>query len=156
MGSLQGNQLRGPRARSFSSLLRLRLFKFSSLGSFNLRLFKDIMRTLTVVLLLTALTCTSGQAGLCTWCPRVLPRWNATYSMVESTIVMPCNASGLLDPSLIAPYALSSFDWSNAKMLWANQHPMDSESLLVEQADAIRAISPNQRVWVYRNLVWAM
>ena len=107
---------------------------------------------------LLLLSCVGGalaQAGLCTWCPRVLPRWAPTWSLARSTIAQPCNNSGLLAPSLLANFSLVSIDWSNQKDVWVAMHPMDSESLLVEQALALHAAQPSQRVWVYRNLVIA-
>ncbi len=35
------------------------------------------------------------------------------------------------------------------------QHPMDCEERLVSQAKAVKAVSPETHVWVYRNLVKA-
>lgn len=44
--------------------------------------------------------------GTCQWCghccgatPTVLPPWPATWAMNESTVVMPCNGTGLIDPA---------------------------------------------------------
>lgn len=98
----------------------------------------------------------AGQSGLCTWCPRVLPKWKATYAMNRSTIVQPCNGSGLLAPASVASFAVISFDWSNAKAVWVNQQPMDAEGLLVEQAALVKAAASDSEVWVYRNIVKAL
>eukprot|EP01044_Picomonas_judraskeda_P011871 COSAG03_NODE_1657_length_3709_cov_5.853740_3_plen_310_part_00 len=48
------------------------------------------------------------------------------------------------------------FDWSNAKAAWTAQSPMDCEERLVEQARVIKVISPETKVFVYRNLVKAL
>ena len=49
-----------------------------------------------------------------------VPNWTVTYNMSESTVVMPCNYSGLYDftayPEL-AKFGLVDYDWSNAKMV---------------------------------------
>ena len=42
------------------------------------------------------------------------------------------------------------------KTVWANQHPMDSSGLMVKQAEALRALNPHTRFFVYRNLVKAL
>lgn len=98
----------------------------------------------------------ASQSGLCTWCPRVLPKWMATYAMNRSTIVQPCNGSGLLAPESVASFSIISFDWSNAKAVWVDQQPMDAEGLLVEQAALVKALAPSSTVWVYRNIVKAL
>ncbi len=68
---------------------------------------------------------------------------------------MPCNSSGLVRPELLSNFSVVSVDWSNSKNVWVAQHPMDSEGALVAQAVALHAARPEQRVWVYRNLVIA-
>eukprot|EP00040_Diaphanoeca_grandis_P030025 m.176861 g.176861 ORF g.176861 m.176861 type:complete len:442 (+) comp31864_c0_seq2:206-1531(+) len=85
-----------------------------------------------------------------------LPHWTPTYDMQQSTIIMPCNTSGQLDPQFFSQFGIVDVDWSNMKAVWDNQHPMNSSGLMIEQAMAIRAINPNTRVWVYRNLVKAL
>ena len=75
--------------------------------------------------------------------------------MNESTIAMPCNSSGLIRPSVLAPFSISSIDWSNSKDQWVKGTPMDAETPLVEQALALQAANPGNRVWIYRNLVIA-
>jgi hypothetical protein len=63
---------------------------------------------------------------------------------------------------LSAAFTLA-FDWSNNKGalptdlgVWANAHPMDSETDLVVQARSLKAVNPKSRVFVYRNLVKAL
>jgi hypothetical protein len=85
-----------------------------------------------------------------------LPRWNHTYDMARSTIVMPCNTSGPLDPDFFSQFGIVDVDWSHMKHQWANTKPMDSSGLMVKQAQALRARNPNCRLWVYRNLVKAL
>ena len=67
----------------------------------------------------------------------LVPKWTPTYNMSESTVVMPCNYSGLYDydafPEL-ARFGLVDYDWSNAKSTWLNESPMTCEEMLVEQA----------------------
>eukprot|EP00937_MAST-01D_sp_MAST-1D-sp2_P007467 g7467.t1 len=85
-----------------------------------------------------------------------LPSWPATYNLSRSTFLMPCNYSGFFDPQQAAAYGIADFDWSNAKSEWAAQRPMDCEERLVQQARMIKAINPDTRVFVYRNLVKAL
>ena len=48
------------------------------------------------------------------------------------------------------------FDWSNAKVEWSNQHPMDCEERLVAQTAQVKALNPTAKTFVYRNLVKAL
>jgi len=75
--------------------------------------------------------------------------------MAASTIVMPCNYTGMLNATNVAQFGIVDIDWSNAKSLWVHP-PMLDEELLVEQASLVKAANPNTRVWVYRNLVKAL
>ena len=84
------------------------------------------------------------------------PKWAPTYNMSLSTIVMPCNESGPLDPEFFSQFGLVSIDWSHEKGQWANQHPMDSTALMVKQAEALKAHNPQAKFFVYRNLVKAL
>ena len=49
------------------------------------------------------------------------PTWPPTYDMKASTLFMPCNYSGFLDPSISAKWGVVDFDWSNAKGAWTRQ-----------------------------------
>eukprot|EP01048_Picozoa_sp_COSAG05_P012010 COSAG05_NODE_1174_length_5617_cov_33.367162_2_plen_384_part_00 len=88
--------------------------------------------------------------------PPPLPPWAATWNMSLSTIAMPCNASGWFSAKIGGSYGLVSYDWSNAKALWANAKPMDAEVRMVTQAAATKQANPDGHVWVYRNLVKAL
>jgi len=85
-----------------------------------------------------------------------LPSYPATWDMARSTIIMPCNGSGFADPHFFSKFGIVDFDWSNAKAAWANAHPMDCEERLVTQAAMVKAVNPDAKVWVYRNLVKAL
>lgn len=78
-----------------------------------------------------------------------------TFS-VTPCIGRPCNTSGWFDADFVSQYGLADFDWSNARALWANQHPMDDNGLLLKQAATVKARSPSTHVWIYRNLVKAL
>jgi hypothetical protein len=84
------------------------------------------------------------------------PSWGQTWSVANSTAFYGCNYAGLLDPSLIRQFRLVQLDWSNAKEVWANAHPMDSADLLTRQAAAVKAGRPDAVVGVYRNTVKAL
>ena len=47
---------------------------------------------------------------------------------------MPCDCSGYLRSPNISKFGVVSVDWSNAKQLWANAHPMNDDELLTKQA----------------------
>ena len=83
------------------------------------------------------------------------PTWAPTWDMSRSTIIMPCNITGWFSPGFSAKYGVVDVDWSNAKYLWERSRPMDNSARLLDQAAQIKAINPNTRVWVYRNLVHA-
>ena len=83
----------------------------------------------------------------------VFPKWPPTYQMNSSTIIMTCNYSGYMDQNAVtqlAKYGIVDIDWSNAKELWANTSPMDCEERLLTQAEAIKSVNPNTKVFVYR------
>ena len=84
------------------------------------------------------------------------PTWEPTWDMPKSTIFMPCNDSGFLDPVISAKWGVVDFDWSNGKRMWTQQHPMDCEERLVAQAELVKSVNEDARVWVYRNLVKAL
>eukprot|EP01048_Picozoa_sp_COSAG05_P008710 COSAG05_NODE_678_length_7984_cov_3.957134_3_plen_811_part_00 len=84
------------------------------------------------------------------------PKWPPTYSMPKSTIVMPCNSSGFLDPAFAAQWGICDIDWSNLKQQWDKDNPMDCSQLLIEQARRIKAVDNTTHVFVYRNLVKAL
>jgi len=85
----------------------------------------------------------------------LLPKWTPTWDMQQSTIVQPCNDSGLLDPDFYSQFGVVDIDWSNAKQLWVVP-PMMCEELLLTQAAVLKAKNPNIKVFVYRNLVKAL
>ena len=66
--------------------------------------------------------------------------------MRKSTLIMPCNASGLLTQRNVSKFGIVDYDWSNAKELWANSgsKPMDVSAALVRQAitTKVKASSP--------------
>ena len=86
-----------------------------------------------------------------------LPHYKQTWDMQRSTIIMPCNKTGPLDPAFFGQFGVVDVDWSNNKYAWANQHPMNSSGLMLEQAISIHKTSQvGTKVWAYRNLVKAL
>eukprot|EP01079_Euglenida_sp_SAG-EU17-18_P010842 gene10842-42_t len=121
----------------------------------------------------------------CSTVPTLVPSWTPTFQMNKSTIIMPCNNTGVTDPqstkgyagSLMGPatsvqlsvpcacltlrWAYVDFDWSNWKGTgsadgWAKHKPMDCEELMVKQVDMTIAASPDTKVFVYRNMIKAL
>ena len=115
----------------------------------------SLSSALAALLVLASAPAASAQAGLCKWCPRVVPTWPATWSIANSTIVMPCNSTGLLTPDGLKGWSVVDVDWSNAKSMWVQGKPMDSEMLLLRQAEDIAAALPSTKTLVYRNIVIA-
>lgn len=69
---------------------------------------------------------------------------------IKQLCVQQCPVSGRF--SQVCP---SLLEGSNAKAIWANAHPMDSENLITKQAEMVLADDPGipggpPRVWVYR------
>ena len=69
-----------------------------------------------------------------------------------------CNHSGWHDAKYAAKFGVVSYDWSNAKALWAQNQPMNCEEMLTEQAERVLKEDPGivgeqPRVWVYRNTI---
>ncbi len=74
------------------------------------------------------------------------PPWPPTYNLTLSTLAMAANDSGWLDLDFASKWGIISIDWSNARNVWAQQHPMDCEERLLAQAEAIKARNPDTRV----------
>ena len=100
-----------------------------------------------------ALAALAGTAAAARDPAHLLPRWTPTWDLAASTIVQPCNFSGLMDASFLAKWGVVSMDWSNGRAAWAQQRPMDCDGMLLRQASAIKAIDPSTHVWVYRALI---
>jgi hypothetical protein len=95
------------------------------------------------------------HGGIC------LPSWEPTWDMYRSTLLYTCNNSGLHDVNDAVKFGTVVYDWSNAKEVWANRHPMNSEELITKQAEAVLARDPGipgqaPRVWAYRNTIKAL
>ena len=81
-----------------------------------------------------------------------LPSWKPTWDMYRSTFLYVCNTSGFHNVSEAVRFSTVVCDWSNAKALWANAHPMSSEELITKQAEMVYADRPGRpgfapRVW---------
>jgi hypothetical protein len=90
-----------------------------------------------------------------------LPSWTPTWGMKASTVLYTCNNSGMHSVEVANQYGVVVYDWSNAKAIWANAHPMTSEELITAQAEAVLAADPGvegsmPRVWAYRNTIKAL
>ena len=93
--------------------------------------------------------------------PPLLPRWKPTWDMARSTMLYTCNHSGWHDAKYAAKFGVVSYDWSNAKALWAQNQPMNCEEMLTEQAERVLKEDPGivgeqPRVWLYRNTIKAL
>jgi hypothetical protein len=84
-----------------------------------------------------------------------LPDMPPRYQMNQSTIIMPCNNSGYMDPQRTVGWSIIDFDWSNGKAIWTKQRPMMDEVVLQNQVKMSTSSSLGQTVWVYRGSMWA-
>ena len=94
--------------------------------------------------------------GIAAYMPPTNPTWPPTYNMTLSSITMQCNGSGFSSPTAASHFGIISYDWSNTKSLWAKAQPMNSEQNLLIQAEKTRKDAIDSKIFVYRNLVWAM
>jgi hypothetical protein len=90
-----------------------------------------------------------------------LPSWKPSWHLKNSTVLYTCNNSGMHDVHHANQFGIVVYDWSNAKALWANAHPMTSEELITKQAEMVYAADPGlpgyaPRVWAYRNTIKAL
>jgi hypothetical protein len=53
--------------------------------------------------------------------PRCVHAWSR-YNMSQSTIIMPCNTSGMLDPAFFSRFGIVDVDWSNQKGVSSTRH----------------------------------
>ena len=84
-----------------------------------------------------------GSAGSSGHSPTCLPGWKPTWDMKRSTVLYTCNNTGMHDVSHALEYGTVVYDWSNAKLIWANDHPMQSQEFLTSQADRVLAADPS-------------
>lgn len=94
-------------------------------------------------------------------CEGCLPPWRPTWSMQRSTALYACNSSGPHNVDEAAAYGITVYDWSHAKLEWVNNHPMNDDELLLQQAERVLARDPGiegeqPRVWLYRNKIKAL
>ena len=94
-------------------------------------------------------------AGFIPLSATVLPSKPPRYQMNHSTIIMPCNNSGYMDPARTVGWSIIDFDWSNGKAIWTKQRPMMDEVVLQNQVKMSTSSSLGQTVWVYRGSMWA-
>lgn len=87
-------------------------------------------------------------------CETCLPKWKPTWDMMRSTVLYTCNNTGMHDVEEAVKYSssttvsnrtlcgktlmISYCAGSNAKDIWCNQKPMNSEELLTKQAEVCR------------------
>eukprot|EP00912_Choanoflagellata_sp_UC4_P000772 UC4_evm2s485 len=83
-----------------------------------------------------------------------LPSVEPRYQMNRSTIIMPCNNSGYMDPERTKAWSIIDFDWSNGKAIWTKSRPMNDEEVLQNQVVMSTKASLGQTVWVYRGSMW--
>ena len=82
------------------------------------------------------------------------PKWKPSWSMKDSTIMMPCNYTGPLKTETYSGWGLVDFDWSNNKANWIKSRPMDDDQALFEQVQVGKKASPNTKFFIYRNSVY--
>ena len=82
------------------------------------------------------------------------PPWQQSWRMSDSSIAMPCNFSGYTEPSSVAGWSITSFDWSNSLYAWSAATPMDTDERNLAQVALSKAANPAQKVWIYRNSVY--
>ena len=93
-------------------------------------------------------------------CPGTLPPADTqSWLMNRSTIIMPCNYTGFMDPRTVAKWSIKDWDWSNFKGRgtadgWAKHKPMDDEELLFKQIQMTAADAPGSISWAYKNTVY--
>lgn len=87
------------------------------------------------------------------WLGEEARRWHVGFAPCASP---PLHRLPQFNATVGGWFGVISYDWSNAKAQWAAAKPMDDEELLVAQAAMTKAVSPDARVFVYRNLVKAL
>lgn len=99
--------------------------------------------------------CFSGGTEPC------LPSWKPTWHLRNSTVLYACNVSGMHSVQHAIKFGVVVYDWSNARAIWTNAHPMSPEELITKQAELVYAADPGvpgnaPRVWAYRNTIKAL
>jgi hypothetical protein len=88
------------------------------------------------------------------------PNRPPTYLTNKSTLIMPCNGTGITSPASTLGWHTIDFDWSNNKGIgsspgWAKHQPMDADEQLLKQVEITTNATANSSVWVYRCSVYA-
>ena len=89
-----------------------------------------------------------------------LPPWPPTFRMNDSTIIMPCDESGLppapFPPAQAAAWGWSYNTWVNGMYAWARDTPEDCDEVQVSQSAANAAVGRGGRQATYRNVAKAL
>ena len=90
----------------------------------------------------------------------LLPSWQPTYNLTQSTMTQLCfgpfgNAPKLdaQTGAFLKQWGVVALDFESQENTWAHHSPKDADLMMIEQAAAIKAMAPETQVWVYRNLV---
>ena len=109
------------------------------IGSFSVLIFVfgfKITELMLLSTLLAAFLCTAGafapgngprdqtNRGTLPLSATALPQMEPRWQMNQSTIIMPCNNSGYMDPARTVGWSIIDFDWSNGKAIWTKQRPV--------------------------------
>jgi len=93
----------------------------------------------------------------------LLPPWPPTYNLTKSTMAQVCfGPTGQRTPSapiltnttgaFLRKWGIVALDFESQEDLWSQHSPKDADIMMLQQAERIKALAPDTRVWVYRNL----
>ena len=73
----------------------------------------------------------------------VMPPFPHTYNLSRSTMIQTCANSDTDPLDYLREWGIVSYDWSNLNGIWHNDHPMDSDVKLVDQATRAASFAPD-------------
>jgi len=95
----------------------------------------------------------------------LLPPWPPTYNLTKSTMTQSCFGPARINkntPQLSAAtgafmrsWGIITLDFESQEQLWGKHSPKDSDTMMLDEAVKMKAIAPDTKIWIYRNLAQA-
>jgi hypothetical protein len=126
-----------------------------------------LLRPAALLLLLLLLEHAAASAGPAAVMPNLLlPPWPPTYNLTKSTMTQSCFGPARINKntpalnattgSFLRSWGIVTLDFESQENIWGHHSPKDSDAMMLDEAVKMKAIAPDTKIWVYRNLVQAM
>jgi hypothetical protein len=88
----------------------------------------------------------------------LLPPWEPTYNLSKSTMTQSCFGPARIAPSaqpltnesgaFMRSWGIVTLDFESQENTWGHHSPKDSDMMMLAQAEKMKAIAPNTKIYV--------